>query len=157
MFASLSCTYHLSPRELDIQKSPVSSLKNIKPVSVRAKLVGSKEKVLPLAGTNVSVNEDEFTDVLVERLIDALRDNNIPVVPASDRSIELQVVDVSLQPDRTIYCVIDFNRKLGKGDFYGFQSRSKDWNFKTACEDALKNTITDILNDADTIKYLKEE
>jgi hypothetical protein len=157
MFGGLSCTTHLSPRELDIQESSVPTLQNIKPVTIRAKLVGSKERVLPLAGADVIVNEDEFTEVLVERLIDALQNNNVPVTPESDRLIEIQVARVSLQPDRTFYCVIDFNRKLGKGSFYGFQSISKNWNFKTACEDALKNTVTDILNDQDTIKYLKGE
>jgi len=155
MFAGLSCTAHLSPRELDIKENIVLSLQNIKPVAIRAKLVGSKDRVLPLAGADVIINEDEFTEVLVEQLIDTLQNNNVPVVPESDRLIEIQVARVSLQPDRTIYCVIDFNRKLGNGDFYGFQSRSKSWNFKTACEDALKNTVTDILHNQDTIKYLK--
>lgn len=158
VLACWSCTSHLSPRDLDTQDvSTTPSLQNIKPVTIRAKLVGSKERVQPLAGTDVIVNEDEFTQVLVERLIDALKHNNVPVVPASDRSIELQVVRVSLQPDMTFYCVIDFNRKLGNGEFYGFQSRSKNWNYETACEDAIKTTVTDILHDQDTIKYLRGE
>lgn len=157
IFVCFSCTSHLNPRELDIQESPVASFQNIKPVSIRAKLIGSKERALPLAGADVIINEDEFTEVLTERLIDTLKDNNVPVVPESDRLIEIQVVHVSLQPDRTFYCVIDFNRKLGKGNFYSFQSRAKDWNFNTACGDALKNTVSDILNDPDTIKYLKGE
>jgi hypothetical protein len=157
MFVGLSCTTRLSPHDLDIEGISVPPLQNIKPVTIRAKLVGSKERELPLAGTDVIVNEDEFTAVLVERLIDTLKKNNVPVVSESERSIEIQVVRVSLQPDRTFYCVIDFNRKLGNGDFYGFQSRAKNWNFNTACEDALKNTVNDILNNQDTIKYLRGE
>ena len=157
MFAGLSCTTRLNPHDLDIEVASVPPLQNIKPVTIRAKLVGSKERELPLAGTDVIVNEDEFTEVLVERLIDTLKKNNVPVVPNSERSIEIQVVRVSLQPDRTFHCVIDFNRKLGNGDFYGFQSRAKDWNFETSCEEALKNTVNDILNNRDTIKYLKGE
>jgi hypothetical protein len=158
ILASWSCTSHLSPRDLDTQDvSTIPSLQNIKPVTIRAKLVGSKERVQPLAGSDVIVNEDEFTQVLVERLIESLKRNNVPVVPASERSIEIQVVKVSLQPDMTFYCVIDFNRKLGNGEFYGFQSRSKNWNYETACVDALKTTVTDILHDQDTIKYLRGE
>lgn len=158
VLACWSCTSHLSPRDLDTQDvSTTPSLQNIKPVTIRAKLVGTKERVQPLAGTDVIVNEDEFTQVLVERLIESLKRNNVPVVPASERSIEIQVVRVSLQPDMTFYCVIDFNRKLGNGEFYGFQSRSKNWNYETACEDAIKTTVTDILHDQDTIKYLRGE
>lgn len=157
MFTSWSCTSHLNPRDLDIQEISIPSLQNIKPVTVRARLIGSKKRELPLAGADVIVNDDEFSEVLVDRLIGSLKHNNVPVVPESERLIEIQVVRVSLQPDMTFYCVIDFNRKLGKGEFYGFQSRSKNWNFKTACEDALNNTVTDILNDQDTIKYLRGE
>jgi hypothetical protein len=157
IFACCSCTSHLNPRDLDIQAISIPTLQNINSVTIRARLIGSKERELPLAGTDVIVNEDEFTEVLVERLIDTLKHNNVPVAPKSERSIELQVVRVSLQPGMTFYCVIDFNRKLGKGEVYGFQSRSKSWNYETACEDALKNTVTDIIQNQDTIKYLRGE
>jgi hypothetical protein len=157
MFSSLSCSYHLSPRELDIKSGTVLSLQNIKPVSIKAKLVGTKERLLPLAGTDVTVNEDEFSDVLVEHLTEILQNSNVSVAPMSERLIEIQVVRISLQPDTTFNCVIDFNRKLGKGEFYGFQSRAKSWNFMTACQEALKKTATDILNDQRTIKYLQGE
>jgi len=101
MFSSLSCSYHLSPRELDIKSETVLSLQNIKPVAIKARLVGTKERLLPLAGTDVTVNEDEFSDVLVERLTETLQNSNISVIPMSERLIEIQVVRVSLQPDIT--------------------------------------------------------
>jgi hypothetical protein len=53
--------------------------------------------------------------------------------------------------------VIDFNRKLGSGEYYGFQSRSKSWSYETACEEALNNAVTDLLADPLTIRYLRGE
>ncbi len=152
-----SCSTRLDPKDLDIKSIVSPVLQNIKPVAVRAKTIGTKEKVLPIAGSDIIVNEDEFTQALAERLIATLKQNNVPVVPGADRVIEVQVVKVALQPDRTHYCVIDFNRRLGNDEFFGFQSRSKNWNYETACEEALNNTVTDLLSDQDTVKYLKGE
>jgi len=132
-------------------------LQDLTPITLRARPVGSKIREVPLPGASVTVNEDEFTDVLVDRMNEALKRKNIPVVSNSDRIVEIQVVRVSLQADRTIYCVIDFNRKLGDGDFYGFQSRSKNMNFITSCDEALTRAANDIFNNQETITFLKGE
>lgn len=153
----ISCTAYLDPHDFDRENITAPSFQSPKPISVKARLVGTKERELPVAGATVIVNEDEFTKELVEQVSEALKNKNIQVVPHSDRVVEIQVVRVALQPDRTIYCVIDYNRKLGDGAFYGFQSRSKNWNFNTACNDALKEAANAILNEQTTIKYFKGE
>lgn len=157
MLTNLSCTARLDPTDFDTKTISAPVLQNARTVTVKAKLTGAKDRELPVPGGDVVVNEDEFTEVMVKRMIDVLKNNNVSVIPTSDKVIEIQVVKVSLQPDRTMYCVIDFNRKLGGGEFYGFQSRSKNWNFETACEEALNNAVADILADRATVQYLRGE
>jgi len=157
ILAGVSCTINLDPHEFDIEGIKVVSLSGIESVAVYPKLVGAKERELPLAATTVIVNEDGFTKVLTGEVEKVLKENSVHVNSDSEKSIEIQVVRVSLQPDRTTYCVIDYNRKLGKGEAYGFQSKSKEFSFITACENALKNAATDILNDSTTIKYFRGE
>jgi hypothetical protein len=135
----------------------VPSLQNTKSISVKAHLVGTKKRAIPLPGVTVSVNEDEFTTVLVAKLTEALQRGNVTVLANSSRVVELQVVRVSIQPELTMHCVIDYNRKLGDGEFYGFQSRSNSWNFITACDEALQKAANKILSDPDTVSYLRGE
>lgn len=154
---NVSCTTTLNPKDFEIGNFATPNLMGIKPLAIKAKIAGKKATETPLPGGNVLINEDEFTQALVDRIIDKLKRSNAPIIPASERSIEIQVVKVSLQPTNTIYCVIDFNRKLGNEEFYGFQSRSKNWNYKTACEEALNNAVNDVLIDQNTLCYLKGE
>lgn len=154
---NVSCTATLNPQEFDIANTVAPNLKDVKPISIKAKIIGKKTTEIPLPGGNVLINEDEFTQSLVDRIADRLKRSNVPIVPASERSIEIQVVKVSIQPTNTIYCVIDFNRKLNNEEFYGFQSRSKNWNYETACEQALSNAVNDVLIDPNTLRYLKGE
>lgn len=58
-----SCAAYLGPHDFDMDEMTAPSLKNTKPISVKPHLVGIKKRAIPLAG--VTVNEDEFTKVLV--------------------------------------------------------------------------------------------
>ncbi len=157
IFLCVACTTTLNPHDFDTNDLATLNLKGVKPLAVKARITGNKASVSPLPGGDVIFNEDEFTRVLVDRMISTLQHNNVSIVPDSDRTIEIQVVKVSIEPSSTIYCVLDFNRKLDKQEFYGFQSRAKHWNFKTACEQAINNAVNDLLLDQNTIRYLKGE
>ncbi len=152
-----ACSVRLNPDDFTQRYTDLPQLRNLQPLTVKVNLSGTKDKALPLAGPDVIINEDEFTNELAKRLKDNLEHNGVSVVPDSSRVIEIKTTHIALQPDRTIYCVIDFNRKLGDGAFYGFQARSKNWNYKTACDEALNQAVSLILNDSDTLKYLKGE
>jgi hypothetical protein len=154
---NVSCTTTLNPKDFESENLATPNFMGVKPLAIKAKMTGNKATEAPLPGGNVLISEDEFTQALVDRLIETLKRSNAPIIPASERSIEIQVVKVSLQPTNTIHCVIDFNRKLGKEEFYGFQSRSKNWSYETACEEALKDAVNDVLTDRNTLRYLKGE
>lgn len=154
---NVSCTTTLNPKDFEVGNFATPNLMGIKPVAIKAKIAGKQSSEIPLPGGSVLINEDEFTQTLVDRIVDALKRSNTPIAPTSEHSIEIQVVKVSLQPTNTMHCVIDFNRKLDNEEFYGFQSRSKSWNYETACEEALNNAVNDVLNDRNTLRYLKGE
>lgn len=152
-----ACSARLNPGDFKQQIISSPQLKNLQALTVKANLTGTQDKALPLAGVDVVINSDEFTKEIVKRLTENLEHNGISVVSNSSRVIEIQTTHVGLQPDRTFYCVIDFNRKLGANVYYGFQARSKNWSYETACEEALNQAVSLILNDSDTLKYLKGE
>jgi hypothetical protein len=152
-----ACSVRLNPGDFKQENNSLPQLKNLQPLAIKAKLTGTKDKALPLAGTDVIINEDEFTKELVKRLKNSLEYNGITISQDVPRVIEIQTTYVSLQPDRTTYCVIDFNRKLSNDAIHGFQARSKSWNYETACDEALNQAVSLILNDPDTLKYLKGE
>lgn len=153
----ISCSAHIDPSDFDMDEVAAPAINISKAIAIRPNLTGTKERVLPLAGASAIVNEDEFTKVLTDKIGSALKNKNYPVVADSHRAIEIQVVRVSLQPTSTMYCVIDYNLKLGDGKYYGFQSSNKNWSFKTACENALQNAANDILNAKSTVEYLQRE
>jgi hypothetical protein len=149
------CAVHMQAAEGKIPEGAIPKLDVTTPVAIRPRIVGSAKHELPIAGANVTVDEVQFSSELANGVLEALRLQSAPVDPDAARSVELQVVRVALQPDRTIFCVIDFNRRLGDGRVRGLQSRSKDWNFQTACSDALAQAVVDTLNDPDTRSYLE--
>ena len=122
---------------------------------MRARLTGDPKRKLSIAGPDVVVSEDEFTSALVNGLVQTLRQQSARVDPNAERSIEIRVVRVSLQPTMTFDCVIDFNRWLGGGRLRGLQSRASNWNFQSACTAALSQAAVDTLNDPDTKTYLE--
>ena len=154
-----SCTANINPHDFSTADINLPNLL-VKPstsISVEPHLVDTKERAIPLVGFNIVVSENEFTKVLTTKIQDSLKSKNIAIDPSSNKVIKIQVSRVSLQPDMVMNCVIDYNLKLGNGLFYGFQTRSKNWNFKTACEKALKNAVNEILNNQSMVKYIKEK
>jgi len=98
ILSGVSCTINLDPHEFDIEGIKVVSLSGIESVAVHPKLVGAKERELLLAATTVIVDEDEFTKVLTGEVEKVLKENSVHVNSDSEKSIEIQVVRVSLQP-----------------------------------------------------------
>lgn len=153
----VSCSTYLEPSDFELDEVVAPSIRISKPIAVKPHLIGTKERELPLAGTNVIVNEDEFTKVLAEKIASALKNKGYPVVSDADRVIEIQVARVSLQPTARMHCVIDYNLKLGDGKFYGFQTSATSWNFETACEMAVQQAANQVLNSQSVIKYFQGE
>jgi hypothetical protein len=150
-----ACAVQMRLKESKIPDGAIAKLHATAPVSVRPRVVGSTKHALEIAGPNITVDEDQFSSELVNRVLEALLAQSVPVDPDAERSIELQVVRVALQPDRTFFCVIDFNRRLEDGRLRGLQSRSKNWNYETACGEALSQAVVDLLDDPETRAYLE--
>ena len=153
---SMGCATPLRIKEFDIPEASIPSVVSSHVVSVDAIPLGRGRRVVPLAGPNVSVDEDEVGMAVASRMAEQLRQRGVTVEAGGSRVIAIQVVRVSLQPDRKIWCVIDFNRRLGGGRFFGFQSRAKSWSFEKACAAAVSQAVIDQLNDASTLAYLSE-
>jgi hypothetical protein len=150
-----ACAAPLKPKEIEPQQASIQQVRTQHPIAVRARLTGDAKRKLSMAGPDVVVSEDEFTSALVNGLIQTLRQHSVRVDPGAERSIEVQVVRVSLQPTMTFDCVIDFNRWLGQGPVRGLQSRANSWNFQNACNAALSQAAADTLNDPGTRAYLE--
>jgi len=144
ILSCISCTTYLNPYNFDMKGIHAPFLQTSKPISVRARLVGTSVRELPLPSGAVIVNEDDFTKVLVDKITESLKNKAVTVTHDTDGTIEIQVDRVSIEPTATMNCVIDYKRRLGNGEFYGFQSRSENWNFVTACDNALEKAVNDI-------------
>lgn len=150
-----ACAVQMRIKDAKIPNGDIATLHASSPIAVRPRIVDGPKRKIAIAGPDVTVDEDQFSSELVNRVVEELRSQSVPVDPDASRSIELQVVRVSLQPDRTIYCVIDFNRRLGDGELRGLQSRAKNSNYETACGEALSRAVVDTLNDSTTRSYLE--
>lgn len=148
-----SCSLHLNPHNFNSIELSVPTLHDIQPVAIRAKLNNKPERELPLAGPDVVVIDDQFAEVIVERLINTLKKQGVEIDPNAKKSIEIEIPHVSFLTTARIYCVIDYNRKLGNGEFYGFQSRYNEIS-EMGCNKAIDNAVIQILNDPETISYL---
>jgi hypothetical protein len=104
---------------------------------------------------SLSVDEDQYTTSVIERLAEQLREHGVRVESGADHVIEIQVVRISVHPKPQFTCVIDFNRRLGEGPARGLQSRAKSWAAPKACSAAASQVVIDILNDPSTRDYLK--
>jgi hypothetical protein len=150
-----ACTVQMRLVEAKIPDGAIAKLHAPNPIAVRPRLVGSAKRPLSIGSMTINVDEDQFSSELVNRVLGALRAQSVPLDPDAARSVELQVVRVALQPDSTFLCVVDFNRRLGDGRVRGLQSRSRNWNYETACAEALSQAVADTLSDPDTRAYLE--
>jgi hypothetical protein len=150
-----ACAVQMRLKDSEIPDGAIPQIHSTTPVAVRPRIVGTTKHELAIAGANVTVNEDQFSGELANRVLAVLRAQSVAIDPEAERSVELQVVRVALQPDMTFFCVIDFNRRLGDGRLRGLQSRSKNWNYETACAEALSQAAVDLLDDPDTRAYLE--
>lgn len=145
--AMAACTTPLHPKASKLGMESVPPLEVPGSVAVRAQLTGQPGRILHLAGPDVVVTNDEFSTAIATRLMNAFEARGIAVAPEASRWIEIQVIQVALQPAMTFDCVIDVTRKLSDGDVRGVQSRATNWNFETACGDAASQAVIDILRD----------
>lgn len=141
------CATPLRPKASKLSIESVPPLAVPGSVAVRAQLTGQPGRTLHLAGPDVVVTNDEFSTAIAARLMDALEARRVMVAPDAPQWIEIQVLQVALQPTMTFDCVIDFTRKLSDGSVRGVQSRATNWNLETACGDAASQAVIDILRD----------
>ena len=151
---ALGCVTPVSPGKFDIPDGAVHSIEG-GPVDLLGPLAFNREREVSIPGGKASVDEDEYTTAVVKRLAEQLRAHGVRVEPGANRVIEIRVVRVSIQPQPTFTCVIDFNRRLGDGPVQGLQSRAESWNFQKSCSAATAQVVIDILNDPTTLDFLK--
>lgn len=147
-------TVRMRPPEFPVADARVPALARDIRIAIRPRFSRTPPRELRLTGANPIVSDDEFTAALVERLSRTLRERGVTLDPDAPRSIDLQVVRIALQPDRTFFCVIDFNRWLGDGRVRGLQSRAKSVSSRKACAVALSEAVVDTLSDPETLAYV---
>lgn len=154
---ALACATHLRPGESEISAGAIPRIDATGSVAVRAAHAGAGERALPGPGVDVVVDDAEFAAELASRLSKQLQQNGVRIEADAERTIEIQVVRVSLHPEPTFTCVIDFNRRLGDAAVRGFQSRATNWNFERSCAAAVSQAVVDLLNDPSTLAYLEQK
>lgn len=155
--AAVGCTVPLEAKLKKIPQQRIPQLTTQSPVDVRPDLTYAGDRTMGVpGGSTARVSEDEFTTTLVTGVRAALESRGVPVQSGAPLAIEAGVVRVSIQPEPSMACVIDYNVKLGTGRVYGMQARGENWNFQTACQLGITEAVVAVVNEPSVLRYLEE-
>jgi len=150
----LGCTTHLTPKPFELEDA-WPRIATAGDVAVRAGAAPSGRHVLKVSGSSFTVDYAEFTASLVARTRQALNEQGAELSEAAQRSIEVEVVYVSILPGAgRFHCVIDFTLRTGDGYVRGLQARANSWRTDNACNAALSESALVALRDGHVASYL---
>jgi hypothetical protein len=110
--------------------------------------------MIDLPGRKMTVDLQEHTEALVERVRAALADQGVTVAPEAPITMELEVVYVNILPQMRFHCLVDFTVRAGNGYVRGHQARDKSGNAEKACNAALSRAAFELLADEQVQRYL---
>lgn len=124
------------------------------PVTVRSTSTPTERFTIKLAGQSMSVDLQEYSDALVQRVRDALSSQGATLAPDAPAVIEVEVVYVNILPQMRNHCVVDFTVRTGSGYVRGHQARHESSNPQKACDAALSRAAFELLADKKIQSYL---
>lgn len=152
----VACTTPLRPGNFEVEDGRIPRFSLSSPVAIRGIYdYAGDRKFLLTGGTNVLVSYDEFTTALATRTAELLRSRGVEVEPAAEKTVEIQVVRVSVLQRPTMTCVIDFNLRIGDSTVRGFQSRATRFLYPSACAEAVSEAVIAILKNDSVIDFLQ--
>ena len=124
-------------------------------VSVQSGTAEAGKFTIDLAGANMTVDRQEYTDALVARVVAVLAQQGATLEGDVQKSLELLVVYVNILPGAgRFHCVIDFTVRAGDGYVRGHQARANSMSIDRACNAALSEAALACLSDPQLQEYL---
>ncbi len=124
------------------------------PVEVRSGNARSGRFEIELAGQSMSIDLQEYTEALAQRVRAALADQGVAVETGPRTAFELEVVYANILPQIRNHCVVDFTVRADNGYVRGHQARAKSGDAKKACNAALSEAALEMLADEILQRYM---
>ena len=151
---SVGCaTINHTPKDYDLAES-WPTVRTSGPVAVRGGNAPAGRFTIDLAGQSMTVDLQEYTEALVQRVQEALSGQGGAVEPDAATAIEIEVVYANILPQMRYHCVVDFTVRAGNGYVRGHQARDKSGNPQKACNAALSRAAFELLADEQLQRYL---
>jgi hypothetical protein len=140
--------YQAKAQKLDPDDLPKFAVRGTVTVSG---MTANRYKLLhPMA--SLEVNYQDMTSVAVTALQAELNARPSETAGDEEKSLNLQITDVSMVGIWT--CYINFNIATGDGYLHGHQVESGSWNFTKACHEAVTGMVIATVSDPEVQDYL---
>jgi hypothetical protein len=154
LLCSVGCvTINHTPKDYELNE-PWPTVRSSGPVAVRSGNAPEGRFTIKLAGQSMTVDLQEYTDALVQRVQEALSEQGVAVEPNAATAIEIEVVYANILPQMRAQCVVDFTVRAGSGYVRGHQARHHSGNPQKACNAALSRAAFVLLADEQLQRYL---
>lgn len=152
------CSVKLVPKPHEISESKIPPIAAVAPVDVLPEFSGRPDHEVTVPMVKVTVNDDEFTQAVVERLIEELRRQGVQVVAGAEKQIAVGVERVTIVQATmgSTHCILDCGLKLGDASPRWLQPRRGSRNYERACGAAASQAVIEILKDEAVRHYLQE-
>jgi hypothetical protein len=153
LFSAGCATITHTPKDYEFDE-PWPTVRSSGPVAVRSGNAREGRFTIDLAGRSMTVDLQEYTEALVQRVQEALSEQGVAVEPDAATAIEIEVVYANILPQMRNNCVVDFTVRAGNGYVRGHQARQKSGNPQKACNAALSRAAFELLADEQLQRYL---
>ena len=155
LLAALGCaTIDHTPKDFELDRAwpPIHVQGD---VSIRPGRAEAGRFEIDLAGASMTIDRQEYTDSLAERIEAALQQQGATIERSASKSLELVVVYVNILPGAgRFHCVVDFTVRAGDGYVRGHQARANSMSLEKACNAALSEAAFACLGDSHLREYL---
>jgi hypothetical protein len=153
LFNAGCMTLNHTPKDFELEE-PWPTLKASGPVAVRSGEAVAGRFEIKLAGATMTVDLQEYTDAVVERVRAALTEQGIAVDDGAPTAVEIEVVYTNILPQMSFHCIVDFTVRADNGYVRGHQARANSRLVNKACNAALSQAAYELLGDEVIQQYL---
>jgi len=150
------CTLQYVPKPSPEELIVVPVFQPGQPVAIVTK-TAPREVLIPIPPYDLKVDFRKYADSAIQLLQSELQKRGGVVQESSAREIRFDLTDMRVVPGAgRMRCVINFTVATGDGYLRGLEASGTSWNFETAIDSAIVETVKAILTDDRVRKYLSE-
>ena len=153
LFNAGCATLDHTPKDFKLEE-PWPTLRASGPVAVHSGDAVAGRFEIKLAGASMTVDLQEYSEALVDRVRTALTSQGITVEEGAPTTVEIEVIYTNILPQMRNHCVVDFSVRAGNGYVRGHQARANSGNPQKACNAALSQAAFVLLADEVIQEYL---